>query len=102
MMQDVNVARHRYDMTFSAIYIVSKRMNVMRSYDMISFDIESYMMIVGSVLSLLRQKLMHSACGLGLQDLLDFQPSLAQGLIALLEHEDEASFQEARPFHPRI
>jgi len=31
---------------------------------------------------------------LGLQDLLDFQPSLAQGLIALLEHEDSSTFQE--------
>mmetsp|Transcript_22197 Transcript_22197/g.39990 ORF Transcript_22197/g.39990 Transcript_22197/m.39990 type:complete len:758 (+) Transcript_22197:41-2314(+) len=31
---------------------------------------------------------------LGLSDLMDFQPSLAQGLIALLEHEDAATFQE--------
>lgn len=41
------------------------------------------------------KKLMYGTCAkLGLQDLLDFQPSLAQGLIALLEHEDAASFQE--------
>jgi len=31
---------------------------------------------------------------LGLSDLMQFQPSLAQGMIALLEHEDEASFEE--------
>lgn len=41
------------------------------------------------------KKLMHgSSTKLGLQDLLDFQPSLAQGLIGLLEHEDAGSFQE--------
>eukprot|EP00930_Biecheleria_cincta_P022882 TRINITY_DN16619_c0_g3_i1.p1 TRINITY_DN16619_c0_g3~~TRINITY_DN16619_c0_g3_i1.p1 ORF type:complete len:784 (+),score=151.60 TRINITY_DN16619_c0_g3_i1:51-2354(+) len=31
---------------------------------------------------------------LGITDLMDFQPSLAQGLIALLEHEDAGTFQD--------
>jgi len=47
------------------------------------------------------KKLMHGTrANLGLHDLLDFQPSLAQGLITLLEHEDSATFQETfGPLH---
>lgn len=42
-----------------------------------------------------KKLMLGSRVSLGLSDLLDFQPSLAKGLIALLEHEDSSTFDEA-------
>eukprot|EP00933_Yihiella_yeosuensis_P034292 TRINITY_DN27793_c0_g1_i1.p1 TRINITY_DN27793_c0_g1~~TRINITY_DN27793_c0_g1_i1.p1 ORF type:complete len:429 (+),score=67.93 TRINITY_DN27793_c0_g1_i1:820-2106(+) len=41
-----------------------------------------------------KKLMLGSRASLGLTDLLDFQPSLAQGLVHLLEHEDASSFDE--------
>lgn len=47
-----------------------------------------------------KKLMLGSSADLGLSDLMDFQPSLAQGLIALLEHENAETFQDTfGPLH---